>query len=298
MTNHMAAPTAPEGPSGPSTPLITGIDSGLWVAVPDEDITVNQMGPTPGSPLILNADTNPNLRLNINITYDIESVLDPGGGTVRFYDLDSVGEDNNNVVNGLRGPININIKNDTSVPIGLPTGLDVLSVTLRDVENGINDVNFHPVFAHYHNVPATAGTITATGQATPGQFGSVNGAPLNPNAPSQIDIGGTIPAGATATLAVTLHARDQADVNDSFTMTFDRGANFISAADRTKLEAEWAAMNPTGPTDPDPTGEVDWTALAARVEEFVATTGQWGILEEWLSPPPPAPDGGDMSYIL
>jgi hypothetical protein len=41
---------------------------------------------------------------------------------------------------------------------------------------------------------------------------------------------------------------------------------------------------------------VDWEALATRVNAYVANAGQWGLLEDWLTPPPP--DGGNTDYLI
>jgi hypothetical protein len=263
-----------------------------WAVVLPEGVTLSQQGVT-NDEFRLDASGGP--ALNFNVVYDLEGLVDPdsyhGLLSLQVFDLDGGGE-NDNEGNGLRGSIVINLTNDTDVPLGFAGADETLYVILDDDQSDQLNQPTHPVYVHFHGVPATSGvggTLTVEGRAlasdTPGTAG----------APSTLKIGGVIAPHSTQSIAIAvLHERDQQGIDDSFVMTFFPSTDFISAADYATLEAQWAAMNAPPPVTP--TGEVDWNLLAQRVTDHFNNTGSWGLLEDWLTPPPP--DGGDTAYLL
>lgn len=277
---------------------ILGQSGSNWAVVLPDGVSLSQDGVTNDQFRLDNSGGPP---LNINVKYDLQGVVDPetygGQLALQFFDLDGGGE-SDDMGNGLRGSIRINITNDTDVPLGAVGADETLYVILTDNQSDQLNQPAHPLYVHFHGVPATGGTLTAEGRAlfsdTPGTAG----------APSTIQLGGVIAPHTTQTLSIAvLHERDQQGIDDSFIMNFFRSTDFITSADFATLQAQKEALdNPPSGTNSGPapgvvwTGDVDWNILAERVLNYLQNTGSWGLLDDWLSPPPP--DNGTTEYLL
>ncbi|MDN3567888.1 hypothetical protein QWZ14_26205 [Paeniroseomonas aquatica] len=286
---------------------IIGVAQSAWLALVDDGITLSQAGVGPAQPFRLDASTPPVARLNFTITYDLDAIVDPQAAHgilgVQFLDLDGPGESDTDT-GGLRGPISITIRNDTDVPLGLPgpasdTALIFLADNQSDAVNYLQDPNpanqitVHALYAHFHGVPDSAGPLTLE------QRSLTSPTPGTPGAPSTLGLHGQIAPHSSVTFDIaTLHERDQQGIDDSFVLTVYPTTDFITAADFATLEAQWHALNDPPPGPGPAPAATDWDALGARVEQYFADTGAWGSLDDWLTPPPPAPDGGPMDYLI
>ncbi|WP_336486667.1 hypothetical protein [Methylobacterium nigriterrae] len=220
-----------------ATVTLNGVNGSNWEVKLPDGVSFSQAGVTTG-PYSLNG-TNP--VLNINYKYDLAAVFDPtvthGITSIEFKDLVGGGE-NNDQPNGLRGPISINFVNDLGVPIGTSTGTPFF-VYLGDLQPDSENTPMvvHPLYAHFHGVLTTYGSLTAT----PGTFSGAG----TPGAPSTINLTGIIAAGTTANIGpFTLHERDQANIDDSFSLNFFPTKDTISPSDFAKLQAQWDALHP------------------------------------------------------
>lgn len=270
---------------------IIGQGGGEWETTLPDGVTLTQTGVAAGGPFFLD-NTAGRAPLNINVRYDLDALFAPdlfhGIISLDFTDVDGPGQ-SNDVSNGLRGQVNLNLINDLDLSLGRAGG-DTLFVFLSNNQSDqLNDPSGHPVYAHFHGVGTSYGALTTEARSL------TSLSPGTPGAPSSIEIGGVFAAHSTATIGpIVLHERDQDGIDDSFLMNFFPTTDFFGG-NFDALKAQWeAGQTPTT----GGTGEVNWDALGARVEAYHNATDQWGILDDWLSPPPPAPDGGNMDYIL
>ena len=231
--------------------------------------------------------------LDIDFTYDLAALFDPqvahGIISLDFADLDGGGQ-NDTPGNGLRGQINLHIANDLGVPLGTPAS-SPLFVFLGDFQSDAEvNTSGHPLYAHFHGVGSTYGGLSA-------EAGTFSGSGTS-GAPGTITLTGVVGAGTTATIGpVVMHERDQAGVDDSFALAFFRTDGAISPTDFADLQAQWDALHPlASPVGGGGGSAVDWNALGERVLVYFGNTGQWGDLDDWLTPPPP--DGGPADYLL
>jgi Ca2+-binding RTX toxin-like protein len=216
-----------------TTAIINGQNGSNWLATLPDGVTLSQQGVTngpyflePGRPV-----------LNINYEYDLAAVFDPalthGITSIQFSDLDGGGQ-NDDSGNGLRGSIAINFINELGVPLGTATGTPFF-IYLADAQSDAENNPVHPLYAHFHGVQTTYGGLTAT----PGTFSGSG----TPGAPSTIDLTGVIAADTTASIGIaTLHERDQANSDDSFSLNFFPTAETISPTDFANLQAQWDAL--------------------------------------------------------
>lgn len=289
----------------PDTETIFGVGDSKWAAILDEGASLSQEGVGIADPFRVNADLPTNKPLTITATYDLDAIVNPQLSHliigINFLDLDSPGE-NDSFTSGIRGPVNIVIRNDTDVPLGKVNG-DTMIVFLADNQSDAvnylaaptpaNQQTIHALYAHFHGLPNAVGAVDIEGRSLTGGEGT-------PGAPSTIGIHGVIAPHSSLTIPVgTLHERDQQGIDDSFVMVFYPTTDFITAADFATLKAQYDALHPppvVTPPTPTASGEVDWDALAGRTNAYFASTGQYGLLEDWLTPPPP--DNGPTDYLL
>jgi len=194
---------------------------------------------------------NAHPALDINYKYDLAAVFDPqlehGITSISFADLDGGGQ-SDDVGNGLRGSINLNITNDLGVPLGTTTGTPFF-IYLADGQSDSEVNPPHPLYAHFHGVGTSYGSLSATS-------GTFSGSGTS-GAPDTINLRGIIAANTTAAIGpITMHERDQAGSDDSFSLNFFPTADTISAADFPVLQAQWDALHPppgaTPPENPPP----------------------------------------------
>jgi hypothetical protein len=104
-----------------SNVTIDGQNGSNWQVTLPDGVTLSQAGVTTGPYFLDNAHP----ALDINYKYDLAVVFDPqlehGITSISFADLDGGGQ-SDDVGNGLRGLINLNITNDLGVPLGTTTG--------------------------------------------------------------------------------------------------------------------------------------------------------------------------------
>ncbi|WP_336490015.1 immunoglobulin-like domain-containing protein [Methylobacterium nigriterrae] len=220
-----------------TTATINGQNGSNWQVTLPDGVTLSQSGVTTG-PYFLDA-AHP--VLTFNYKYDLSAVFGPtlahGIASIEFKDLVGGGE-NNDQGNGLRGQIAINIVNDLGVPLGTSTGEPFL-IYLGDLQSDSeNTPNIsHPLYAHFHGVGTSYGSLKASS-------GTFSGAGT-PGAPDKIDLTGIVAAGTTASIGpFTLHERDQANSDDSFSLNFFPTIDTISPGDFAKLQAQWDALHP------------------------------------------------------
>jgi hypothetical protein len=215
--------------------MVNGQGGSNWLATLPDGVTFSQSGVTTGPYFLDNAHP----VLNINYKYDLAAVFDPtlphGITSIQFADLAGSGE-SNDTGNGLRGQISINFVNNLGVPLGKSTGTPFF-IYLGDLQSDAENNPVHPLYAHFHGVGTTYGGLTAT----PGTFSGLG----TPGAPSTINLTGIIPTGTTASIGpVVLHERDQASLDDSFSLNFFPTADTLSPTDRATLQAQWDAAHP------------------------------------------------------
>ncbi len=214
---------------------VNGQNGSNWLATLPDGVTLSQDGVTTG-PYFLDT-AHP--VLNINLKYDLAALFDPdlahGITSISFADLDGGGQ-SDDVGNGLRGSVNLNIINDLGVPLGTATGTPFFIYLADGQSDAETNPTGHPLYAHFHGVGTTYGSLTAT----PGTFSGSG----TPGAPSTIDLTGVIAANTTSAIGpITVHERDQASSDDSFSLNFFPTADTISAADFPVLQAQWDALH-------------------------------------------------------
>jgi hypothetical protein len=142
--------------------------------------------------------------------------------------------------------------------------------------------------------------LTKSVDAPTGQTGSPD------TSPNHLNINGDLAAGTHADWGpITFHLRDTTGF-DNGVLAFETFSTSFDNTDYASASAAYAAAHqpPGGGTTNPPGGttEIDWNALAERVLKYFGETGQWGLLDDWLSNMPPdhgggtAPSGGPTDW--
>lgn len=273
---------------------ITGIAGSDWRITLPDGMNLEQAGHVAGQPFVLNGTQTAAMALELHVHFGLDQIFNSGQG-FHLGTLEATVEDlpggasNTDIANGIRGAFRIVVHNDTTEPFGAGTTSDFI-VQIFNTDGGNQertvDTTGHPIYAHLHldsnsvDLPGGVHVDASVGAAAGAyQLFSVDGPTVAP--------GGTVTFAANS-----LHNRDLA-AGDPFSIVVQLGAGSWTPEQFDTLRALWEdSQTPS----PGAVSSVDWDALTARVSAYVESTGQWGLLEDWLTPPPP--DGGNTDYLM